>query len=89
LPDAAVLARQGFIDFRFIRLKLLAIVGRETNRSTPHAVSVAACEPGTAKVLHRFARTLELEVTAGVLVLAVAGILGVSLFMAFFYRGAV
>ena len=48
----------------------------ETNPSAPHAVSLAAGELGAAKVLHRFGRTLELEVTAGVLVLTVAGILG-------------
>jgi len=52
----------GFVNFKYIRPKLLEIAA---NKSTD--------APG---VLAWFSRTLELEVTAGVLVITVAGILG-------------
>lgn len=66
----------GFVNFRFIRPQLLALAPRQTNHGPPDAVPFTAAEPDASKVLHRFGRMLELEVTAGVLVLTVAGILG-------------
>jgi putative copper export protein len=54
----------GFINFRIVRPALLA------------ARSSSAGRDGALPVLQRFGRMLELEVTAGVLVIAVAGILG-------------
>jgi putative copper export protein len=62
----------GWINFRHIRPALLASVAR----STGEPMSKPAPAIGLQPLLLRFARTLELEVTAGVLVVAVAGILG-------------
>jgi putative copper export protein len=58
----------GWINFRQIRPALLAGASGASNEP--------ASPGGLQTLLVRFARTLELEVTAGVLVVAVAGILG-------------
>jgi putative copper export protein len=56
----------GYINFRFNRPAL----------SRAAAAQPLAAQPMSAAVLHRFLRTLELEVTAGVLLIIVAGVLG-------------
>ncbi|HEY3899554.1 MAG TPA: CopD family protein [Chthoniobacter sp.] len=62
----------GWINFRHIRPALLASVsGASSERAAKPAPAA-----GLQTLLVRFGRTLELEVTAGVLVVAVAGILG-------------
>ena len=62
----------GWINFRYIRPALLASVSGVSGDATSRPVPAA----GLQTLLVRFARTLELEVTAGVLVVAVAGVLG-------------
>ncbi len=52
----------GFVNYRFIRPELSRVSGDDAAKARP--------------VLRRFARMLELEVTAGVLVITVAGVLG-------------
>jgi putative copper export protein len=64
----------GFVNFRFIRPKLLELAQAITRSSRTTSNSKEELE--SAKLLCWFVRTLELEVTAGMLVITVAGILG-------------
>jgi len=60
----------GFVNFRVIRPALLRLA--ETRERLAQPANFQAME---ASLLHRFGRLLELEVTAGLLVITVAGIL--------------
>jgi putative copper export protein len=71
----------GFVNFRVIRPALLSLAARAKGAAHGYGpalegVTTASHERAAAGVLRRFGRLLELEVTAGVLVIAVAGILG-------------